>query len=298
MLSATINRYCWITVRYLPPFFAHRSRIVWSKIERVKDNRKIEHPAVRACLARMGIRDGVSIHHDGDLPARSGIGSSSAFTVGLLNALDVLVGKEVPDRFDLANRAIKVERGGGETVGAQDQIATAIGGFNEITFDRDGTFSLKRAIIASERLTKLERSLMLVFTGITRDSSRPASIHVKSLKRNEQLLQRMAELTRRGKGLLEQYATSLEDFGELLGEGWSLKRQLGPHVSTPEIDDIYDAAISAGAIGGKLLGAGGGGFMLLCVDPENRPMVQRRLKHLVQVPFEFENEGSRIVFGT
>jgi len=295
VLATTIDKYCYLNCRYLPPFFEHRSRIVWSQIELVQENAQIEHPAVREILSFIGEDNGVEIHHDGDLPARAGLGSSSSFVVGLLNSLYGLQGVS-PTKEQLARDAILVEREHiQETVGSQDQVSAAFGGFNRIDFDGQQEFCLTPIELPASRLEELQDHLMLVFTGQVRTASDIASELVKAIS------SRTTELTAMHRSVDEAVdilynGSDLTDFGRLLDETWMTKRSLIPRISTPEIDDIYSAARKAGALGGKLLGAGGGGFMLFFVSPEQRQQVEFRLDSLLKVPFQFETSGSHIIF--
>jgi D-glycero-alpha-D-manno-heptose-7-phosphate kinase len=294
VLATTINKYCYISCRHLPPFFEHKHRIIYSKIENVKRLDEIEHPAVKAVLEWANVERGLEIHHDGDLPARSGLGSSSSFTVGLVNALSALDGRYI-SKETLASSAIHIEQNLiQENVGSQDQISAAFGGFNRIEFQRDGTFQVSPIILQKERLAELQDSLMLFFTGFSRIASEVAKSKIDNLKNRELELTRMQSMVDVAIQILQSTTAPIDAFGELLHEGWRYKRRLSDKVSTPEIDDIYEQAREAGAIGGKLLGAGGGGFMLLFVKPELRQRVQESLRHLIHVPFQFENSGSRV----
>jgi D-glycero-alpha-D-manno-heptose-7-phosphate kinase len=295
VLATTIDKYCYISCRYLPPFFDHKYRIVYSRIENVKDIAQIEHPAARAVLGWMGCKEGLEIHHDGDLPARSGLGSSSSFTVGLINALMALDGRRVSNET-LAKHAIHVEQDIiKEAVGSQDQISAAFGGFNRIEFRRDGTFDVAPVILKMKRLSELQDNLMLFFTGFSRYATEIAQSKIDNMHNREKELHRMREMVDEAISILQDKNTPLQKFGKLLHDSWQYKRSLSAKVSTPEIDRIYEAAMSAGAQGGKILGAGGGGFLLLFVAPEQQAQVRERLKHLVHVPFGFENSGSRVI---
>ncbi|MGQ0544086.1 MAG: GHMP family kinase ATP-binding protein [Betaproteobacteria bacterium] len=295
VLSTTIDKYCYISCRFLPPFFEHRHRIVYSKIENVRDIRDIEHPAVRAVLDWMRWERGLEVHHDGDLPARSGLGSSSSFTVGLIHALNALLGRYV-SKDELANQAIHVEQEViREAVGSQDQVSAAFGGFNRVSFRRDGAFEVAPVILPRERLAELHRHLMLCFTGLSRYASEVAKSTIDNLNAREAELRRMGEMVEEAVRILATPSTPIGEFGRLLDESWRHKRRLSEKVSTAQVDDLYETARSAGAIGGKLMGAGGGGFMLLFVPPELQPKVRSRLAKLVHVPFEFESDGSRVV---
>ena len=295
VLSTTIDKYCYISCRFLPPFFEHRHRIVYSKIENVRDIRDIEHPAVRAVLDWMRWERGLEVHHDGDLPARSGLGSSSSFTVGLIHALNALLGRYV-SKDELANHAIHVEQEViREAVGSQDQVSAAFGGFNRVSFRRDGAFEVTPVILPRERLAELQRHLMLCFTGLSRYASEVAKSTIDNLAAREAELGRMAEMVDEAIRILAAPSTPIAEFGRLLDESWRHKRRLSEKVSTAQVDELYEAARAAGAIGGKLMGAGGGGFMLLFVAPEHQAKVRARLARLVHVPFEFEADGSRVV---
>jgi D-glycero-alpha-D-manno-heptose-7-phosphate kinase len=295
VLATTIDKYCYITCRYLPPFFEHKSRIVWSMIESVQKVSEIKHPAVRTVLEWMKVEEGMEVHHDGDLPARSGLGSSSSFTVGLINALMALRGKYIT-KEDLATQAIYVEQELlKENVGSQDQISAAFGGFNKIEFRRNGTFEVSPMIVEKQRLSQLQSHLMLFFTGFSRIASEVAKSKIENFGKKEAELKKMRLMVDQAIDILQSDNTNIEEFGKLLDESWRYKRTLSDKVSTAEIDEIYEAAQKAGAIGGKLLGAGGGGFLLLFVRPELQNKVREKLKNLIHVPFEFENSGSKIV---
>ena len=294
VVATAINKYCYITCRHLPPFFEHKHRIVYSKIENVVEPSEIQHPAVRAVLMNTDCSRGFEIHHDGDLPARSGLGSSSSFTVGLLNALKALEGRHISHE-ELAKLAIHIEQNViRESVGSQDQISAAYGGFNRIEFPAGGGFRVDPVVLPRERLDAFQDHLMLFFTGLSRFASEIAKSKIENLDQRHAELVRMREMTDEGIALLQSDGP-LEAFGELLDQGWQYKRRLSDKVSTIEVDHIYDEARSAGAIGGKLLGAGGGGFMLFLVRPADQARVRERLQRLVHVPFRFEQSGSRVV---
>ncbi len=295
VLATTIDKYCYISCRYLPQFFEHKYRIVYSRIENVREIPEIEHPAARAVLGWMKCDQGLEIHHDGDLPARSGLGSSSSFTVGLINAIMALRGRYIT-KEQLAKDAIHIEQDViQENVGSQDQISAAYGGFNRIAFNPDGSFDVAPVIIDRPKLHVLEKHLMLFFTGLSRNASDIAKVQIENLKSRETELGRMQEMVDEGIGILNGGGSSLDDFGKLLHESWIHKRSLSDKVSTPFIDEIYEAARKEGAMGGKILGAGGGGFLLLFVPPEYQDRVRARLNSLIYVQFEFENSGSKIV---
>ncbi|MCX7816383.1 MAG: GHMP kinase [Syntrophales bacterium] len=294
VLAAAINKYCYLTCRYLPPFFEHRIRVVYSKIENCSVIDEIQHPAVREILRYMDIQRGIEIHHDGDLPARSGIGSSSSFTVGLLHALYALKGRMV-DKETLARESIHIEQNIlKETVGSQDQIMAAYGGFNHITF-KANEFNVTPITISKDRISHLQLHLMLFYTGIKRTAAKIAETYVNKLGSVENHLIRMSEFVEEGLRILNS-SSDIKDFGRLLHEAWMVKKDLSDRVTNHYVDELYETALSAGAIGGKLLGAGGGGFMLLFVPPEQRPVVRERLKKLVYVPFSFDYRGSQVIF--
>jgi D-glycero-alpha-D-manno-heptose-7-phosphate kinase len=295
VVATTIDKYCYLTCRYLPPFFEHRIRVVYSKIENCHDVSEIQHPAVRESLRYLAFDRGVEIHHDGDLPARSGMGSSSAFTVGLLHALHGLCGR-MPSQRQLAREAIVIEQERlRETVGCQDQVLAAHGGFNHVQFPRDGEPVVRPLAVGRERLAALNDHLMLYYTGRARTASDVASTYARDLGARRRELRRLTEMVDEALAILRG-GGDLAPFGKLLDESWRVKRGLSPSVSSPEVETIYAEAKAAGAVGGKLMGAGGGGFMLLFVPPERQAAVKARLRRLVFVPFRFESSGSRIIF--
>ncbi len=295
VLSTTIDKYCHLTVRYLPPFFPHKHRIIYSKIEMVKNVNEILHPVVRAALKFSKINKGMEIHHDGDLPARTGLGSSSSFSVGLLNSLHALKGT-IPSKSQLSKEAIYIERNIlKESGGIQDQIAAAYGGFNKITFDGTDGFKVRPITIKKERVKELENHLMLFFTGISRFASDIAKKQIKNTPNKKKELTLMYQMVDEAINILDGKRDILE-FGKLLNETWELKKSLSNKISNPFIDNIYKTALQSGATGGKLLGAGGGGFLLLFVSPKNQQKVRKALKDLLEVKFNFENEGSQIIY--
>jgi len=295
VIGTTINKYCYISVRHLPPFFTYRHRIVYSAIENVKEVGEINHPAVRAVLHDMQVHDGLEIHHDGDLPARSGLGSSSSFTVGLIHALRALRGRMTTAR-QLADEAIRIEQQVvREPVGSQDQIWAAYGGSNLISFHEDGSYQVMPLIMPPERRQELQDSLLLFFTGLSRYSTEIAAKKIANFAKRENELCAIGQQVSEAASIIQSERRPLSEIGELLREGWQLKRRLADGVSTPEIDDIYEAGRAAGALGGKLLGAGGGGFFLFFVKPGDRQAVRHALRKLVQVPVEIGSAGSRIV---
>ena len=294
VLATAIDKYYYISVRELPPFFDHRFRVVYSIVENVQEVNEIAHPAVRAVLQRLEVNRGLEIHHDGDLPARAGLGSSSAFTVGLLHAVHALRGRQV-SKEALASEAIHVEHCMlREPVGLQDQISAAYGGFNQIRFRQDGTYDVEPMILPRERLAELQDHLLLVFTGISRLAPVVAQTVIDNLKNRTGELKAMHEMVDRAIELLSSPTADIVEFGRLLDESWQLKRRLSDRVSNSAVDALYETAIRAGAIGGKLLGAGGGGFVLLFVRPEERAGVVDALRTLITVPFRFDMSGCRI----
>lgn len=295
VLSTSIDKYCYISTRYLPPFFEHKSRIVYSKIELVQDRSEIQHPSVRAVLDYLKIDDGIEIHHDGDLPARTGIGSSSSFTVGLLHSLYALK-RYMPSKMQLGKDAIYVERDLlKECVGSQDQICAATGGLNRIRFDRNADMSVEPLVISGDRLQHFQSHLMLFFTGFSRFASEVAAKQIENTPNKQDVLHKMQAMVDQGIDILT-HNQPLEEFGKLLHESWLLKRSITSEISTPEIDQIYEKALKAGAVGGKVIGAGGGGFMLFFAHPDDQPRILQALNDLLYVPFRFENSGSQIVF--
>ena len=295
VLATTINKYCYISCRYLPPFFEHKIRVVYSKIENCQDVGEISHPAVRDVLRYLQIDRGVEIHHDGDLPARSGMGSSSAFTVGLLHALYALKG-QIPSVHQLTKESTYVEQELlREAVGCQDQVLAAYGGFNHIVFHQNGDISVRPMTLAPERISELNSHLMLFFTGVNRTASDIAQSYSQNLETKDKAMRAMCDMVQQGIAILNG-GEDLDRFGNLLHEGWLVKRSLSARISNDYIEQLYQEARVAGAIGGKLLGAGGGGFMLLFVRPRDQERMRERLRHLIYVPFRFEFSGSRIIF--
>lgn len=295
VLGTTINKYCYLTVRSLPPFFEHRHRVVYSRIELVKEISEIQHPSVRAVMGEMGMEHGLEIHHDGDLPARSGLGSSSSFTVGLLNVLHAFRGEMVSAK-ELAREAIRIEQEViGEAVGSQDQVWAAYGGLNRINFSQDGSFDVQPVVIDPERRELLNDHIMLFFTGFSRIAANVEKEKIANVDSRKTQLRALGAMVDEGIQILQNRNSDITEIGELLNEAWRLKKEMSDKVSTSAIDDIYDAALDAGALGGKLLGAGGGGFLLLFVAPENQPAVRERLTNLTHVSEEIGSPGSRIV---
>ena len=294
VLSTTISKYCYISLRRMPPFLGSKYRVFWSKMETVERREDIQHAGVRGCLEFLNIDDGIEVNHAGDLPARSGLGSSSAFTVGMLSALHILRDNSLPPQGKLSNEAITVEQEVlCETVGIQDQIACAFGGLNMIKIERDGDYSISPLSLPTERIERLESRLMLFFTGIQRHASEIAKVQMERSNRNDDYLRAIAAQVPEGVKLLKD--DNLDGFGDLLNYAWRFKRCLSDKISTPEIDVWYDAACAAGALGGKVLGAGGGGFMLFYVPLERQNAVREALGGLIDIPVRFEHVGSQVV---
>ena len=293
VLSTTINKHIYITCRFLPNFFQHKYRIVWSKIENVKNLSEIQHESVRGLLKFYNINQGVEIHYDGDLPARSGMGSSSSFSVGLIKALNTLNEKKISN-IELAKKAIffeqKVMR---ETVGSQDQVSASIGGFNKIIFKKN-IINIKK-IRKTKNIKKLERNLLLIYTGINRTAHKIASTYASKLSSaKKEYISKICEHVSEGEKLLN--TGKIDDFGKLLNSAWHLKKKLSRSISNPKIDDLYSLALKYGAFGGKLLGAGGGGFLLLYMPAKFRKKFFINNKKLINVPFNFTNEGTQVIF--
>jgi len=295
VLSTTIDKYCYLNCRWLPPFFEYHSRILYSQAENVAENSAIRHPSVRACLHYLGIEEGVEIHHIADLPARTGLGTSSAFTVGLLLGLYALK-NQMRDKTTLAGDAIHVEQQLlKEAVGAQDQVSAAYGGLNRIDFHASGAIEVKRILADQRRLAELEQHLALYFTGFSRIASDVAQEQIKETPNRGKELSAMLQMVGEAEAILAAPRRSLEEFGMLLNESWQIKKSLTQRISNTTIDEIYETGRRAGALGGKLLGAGGGGFMLFFVPPERREALRAALKSLLCVPFSFSSRGSDVV---
>ncbi len=297
VLSATINRYCYISCRYLPPLFEVKHRIVWSHIETVSALAEVLHPAVREGLQFLGFNDelGLEIHHQGDLPARSGIGSSSAFCVGLIKALTALRGEKI-GKHELALKAIELEQVVlKEHVGSQDQVAAAYGGLNMIRFEPDGSIHVEPVELGTARIRELESRLMLFYSGRTRLASQVAGGVIAALPSKSRELREMRRMVDRAVAILRG-GGDLDAFGRLLHDGWFLKRQLSDDISNSRVERVYAKAMEAGALGGKLLGAGAAGFMLFYVPPERQDAVRSALADHACVPIGLESEGSSIIY--
>jgi D-glycero-alpha-D-manno-heptose-7-phosphate kinase len=300
VLSTTINKYCYITCRHLPPFFDYNYRIRYNEQEHTKTIAEIKHPSVRECLAFTNMNERIEMQHNSDLPAMSGLGSSSSFTVGFLNALRALQG--IPaSKMQLATEAIHIEQNViKENVGSQDQTAAAFGGFNKIEFGAQaggkGRIRVTPIVANLETMKALEDHLMLFFTGYSRNASEIAAEQIQNTGSKEKELHAMAAMVPEAMNILAAGPSRINDFGKLLDESWKIKRSLSSRITNPHIDDMYVAAREAGAIGGKLLGAGGGGFMLIFAAPKDQQRIKERLGKFLHVPFRFENEGSQVIF--
>ena len=294
VISTTFDKFCYVTVRHLPPFFKYTTELSYARIERVKSIEKIKHPAVRHAMKMLDMHE-LRITYEADLPARTGLGTSSSFAVGLLNAFHALKGKEV-DKRKLADEAIKLERQlCKEAGGWQDQIAASFGGFNRIDF-ADKNYTVTPLAINEDRKRRLNQNLLLFFTGFTRSSAEVQQVIKQSLRQKIAQYKAMLSLVDNAQAVLLDDSRDLDDFGRLLNETWLLKTQTSSKVSTDLIDEIYNKGIHAGALGGKLLGAGGGGFMLFYVQPEYQEAVKAAMKKLLYVPFEFDNDGTQIIY--
>lgn len=295
VISTSINKYCYILTRFLPPFFNYKYRIRYTFREETRLVSEIKHPTVRECLKFLNIKDGIEMVHTSDLPARSGIGSSSSFTVGFLNCLYNLMGKKISKR-QLALDAIYIEqKKNKENVGSQDQVIAAFGGFNKIDFGTSNSISVTPIEMDQDKLLDLQNHLVLFFTGIQRDSSEVSSELIKNTHKKQHQLNEMSELTNQAIKVLISPKIQLNEFGKLLDYGWQLKRSLSPKISNQTIDEIYSAGIQAGALGGKILGAGSGGFILFFINPHLHQKIQKKLSKLLRVPFVFERDGSQII---
>lgn len=296
VLSTTFDKYCYVNVRHLPPFFDYRTELSYAKTERVVDPAEIEHPAIREAMKLLDMYD-IRLTYEADLPARTGLGTSSSFAVGMLNAFYALKGKYA-DKKKLASEAIYLERTlCNEAGGWQDQIAAAYGGLNRINFHED-SYDVLPVIISPERKQQLNRNLMLYFTGFTRFSSAIQQSTSKTMKDKTTQLLEMLALVDQAERVLTDKTADLDDFGRLLHESWMLKKQTGTKISTDGIDFFYEKGMQAGALGGKLLGAGGGGFLLFYVREEDQSAVQRAMGDLMRVPFAFEDGGTRVIHYT
>lgn len=292
VISTTFDKYCYVTARHLPPFFDYSTELVYSKIERVKDPSGLEHPAVRNAMEMLDMRE-MRISYEADLPARSGLGTSSSFAVGMLNAFHCMKGTYA-SKERLAKEAIYLERDlCAEAGGWQDQVAAAYGGLNRIDF-ADGGFTVRPIVMPPERKRELESNLMLFFTGFTRFSSDMQKKNHVADKTAQ--LEEMLALVDVAEGVLTDKNKDLSEFGRLLDETWRLKRGTGGEVSTGSIDALYERGMKAGALGGKLLGAGGGGFLVFYVEPDAQESVREAMGGLLQIPFRFEGDGATVAY--
>ena len=294
VLSTTIDKYCYVNVRHLPRFFDYSTELSYAKTEKVKSINEIEHPLIRNAMKMLDMHE-LRLTYEADLPARSGLGTSSSFAVGMLLAFYALKGKYA-DKKKLADEAIYLERVlCDEAGGYQDQIAASFGGLNKIEFDENG-YKVKPIIISPERKKQLNNNLMMFFTGFTRFSSEVQKVNNQtSFEEKKDKLEKMYNMVDKAEQILCDKNKDLDDFGRLLDESWRLKKQTGKGISTSNIDELYDRGIKAGALGGKLLGAGGGGFLVFYVQPEKQKSVRKAMKDLMYIPFEFENEGATII---
>ena len=295
VISATIDKYIYISCRKLPPFFNHKYRIVWSHIETVKKLKQIKHKVVREMLNKYKIKEGLEIHYDGDLPARSGMGSSSVFVVGLMNLFNHFKNKNIKKK-KLAEDSIYFEQKIlNEVVGSQDQVAAAYGGFNKIYFKRKGGFKVKPISIKRKVIKKLNNNLLLVYTGYKRTAHQIAKNYVNKLKTSKkEYILKISDYARKAEKALQN--GELDEFGTLLNDAWIEKKKLSASITNPAIDRIYNMAIKNGALGGKLLGAGGGGFFIFYVPYFKQKKFIKYFKRLITIPFKFTSEGSKIIF--
>ncbi len=294
VLSTTIDKYVYISCRNLPPFFKHKIRLVYSKIEYCDNYNQLEHPSARAVCKFLNLRDNLEIHYDGDLPARSGIGSSSAFTVGALNAISNYQNKRLTKK-SLANKSIYIEQKIiKENVGSQDQTSVAYGGLNNIKFKKNGEIDVRKINLKNSILTNFENSLMLFHTGIFRIAETITKNYAKKIDYKTTELDNINDLVNEGITTLK--SGKIDEFAKILDATWKYKKKVNSKISSGKIDDIYNVAMKNGALGGKLLGAGGGGFILFVVPVKNQMKVKKSLNRLLHVPFRFENDGSTIVY--
>ena len=298
VLSTTFDKYCYVTVRHLPRFFDWSTHLTYSSQEYVTDVEQIKHPAIRNAMKMLDMHE-IRLLYEADLPARSGLGTSSSFAVGMLNAFYALKGKYA-DKKKLADEAIYLERVMCDEAGGwQDQIAAAYGGMNRIEFNKDGTYNVKPIIIHPDRKKLLNDNLLMFFTGFTRFSSDVQKANSSSRPKDKNaMLKEMYSLVDDAEKVLTEKTADLDNFGRLLDHTWKLKRQTGSAVSTNSIDGLYSRGIEAGALGGKLLGAGGGGFLVFYVQPEYQENVKKAMSNLMYIPFEFENGGTRVIHYT
>lgn len=296
VISTSINKFCYVTLRYLPEFFEYKTRLRYFQREEVSHLDEIEHPSIRECLRYVGVKKGVDMIHQGDLPARSGLGTSSTFTVSMLHSAYALIGK-MPTKFQLADEARHIEQEIiREHVGSQDQTAAAFGGFNRIDFGGPRGLSVAPIPLSQNNLNNFQKKLMLFFTGFTRDSGTVARQHIGNISKKTEELKTMKSIVESAQGIFTSESPEFDEIGRLLAEQWRLKKLMAEGISNPSIDQIYEIGIKAGAKGGKLLGAGSGGFILFYADEAVQQRVRDELKKLLYVPFRFDFSGSQIVY--
>lgn len=296
ILSTSIDYFAYITLKKISLFFNHQYRVCWKEIEEVNNIEDIKHHAVKNALLKFNLENGISLHHEGDLPARSGLGSSSTFVVGMLNAIHTLLGSQKTEQ-ELAIEAIDFEQNVlKENVGIQDQIAASYGGFNHTIISQDGSFSVKTPSVSESSISNLESHLLLFFTGLTRTASEIVSEQLQNLSNKKESLKEMQSFTKESINILN--GSDITSFGNLLHESWLLKRSLSSKISNTFIDEIYEKAMQNGAIGGKLLGAGGGGFVLVFAKPQNHTQIKNALNNLIEIPVKFGKEGSKVIYNS
>lgn len=295
VISTTIDKYCYVTVRHLPRFFDYSTELSYSKIERVKDIEEIQHPSIKNAMKMLDMHE-LRITYEADLPARSGLGTSSSFAVGMLNAFYALKGKYASKK-KLADEAIRLERElCNEAGGWQDQIAASFGGLNRIDF-KDNQYTVRPIIISPERKEKLNSNLLMFFTGFTRFSS---AIQKSNNETNSEeklnTLKQMYEMVDEAEDILTNKERDLDDFGRLMNKSWELKKKTGKAITNSDIDRLYERGMKAGALGGKLLGAGGGGFLVFYVQDDCKKKVMEEMQDLLYIPFKFEDDGTAILY--
>lgn len=297
VIGTSIDKYCYITLRSLPPFFKNKHRLVWSKIETVNRFHQIQHPAIRECLKLYNIEKGVEIHHVGDLPARSGIGSSSSFAVGLISALNCYTNKKVSKK-KLAKQAINFEQNIlNEVVGVQDQIFASYGGFLSIEIKKNSDFLISDLIKKNDKLKELENNITLLYSGKSRFASNIAKNQKNNFKKKISSYEVLHQLALEAKNVIEK-KYCVEDLGLIMNESWKIKKTLSNKVSNNFINNIYDVAENCGVYGGKILGAGGGGFLLFLTNKNSKKKLKSKLKNFLEVPVKFDNEGTNIIFNS
>ncbi|MBI3795054.1 MAG: kinase [Nitrospinae bacterium] len=295
VLSTTIDKYCYVSARFLPPYFKYKYLLRYIQREETGTVDEIKHPVVREALKMLGVTKGIEMIYAADIPAQSGVGSSSAFSVGFLHALYALMGK-MSSKRQLGREAMHLEQDIlKENVGSQDQVAAAFGGFNRIEFGGAGEFYVSPITIPAQKLHHLQDNLILFFTGFTRNANEIAAEQVKNTPSRKAELTEMRAMVDSAVSILNGPDHGYKDFGKLLHEGWRLKKMMSGSVTTGQIDDIYERGLKAGALGGKLIGAGGGGFMLFYADPSVKYKIKEALKGVLHVPFAFENLGSQVI---